>query len=375
MRRSRSTAAALPTRSSRRFHSAVRRRHRHPTSRRTNRSWPRRSSPLSTPPASPSTTISSTRWSSQFSDPQWIYVDLGQTYAISEVILRWETAFGADYQVQVSNDATDWTTIRAITGGDGDVDDLAGLFGTGRYVRILGTRRGTEWGYSLWEFAVYGTPVGPPPPPDLALNKPVVVSSEFSSQYAGRLAVDGDRSTRWSSEFSDPQWIYVDLGQRVGVTLVRLAWEAAYGADFEIQLSDDALSWTTLVTAVNNTQLANSFGVFGIGRYVRVYGTRRATEWGYSLWSFEVYGDPAPRSPTGRSISRPSPAATSRRHTPRHARSTATRRRAGQASSATRSGSPSTSASASPSTKSCSRGKPRTAPTTKSRCQMTASAG
>jgi len=26
------------------------------------------------------------------------------------------------------------------------------------------------------------------------------------------LAVDGDLSTRWSSDFSDPQSIYVDLG-------------------------------------------------------------------------------------------------------------------------------------------------------------------
>ncbi len=69
----------------------------------------------------------STRWSSQFSDPQWIYVDLGQTYAVSEVVLRWETAFGADYQVQVSNDSNNWTTIRTITGGDGGVDDLDGL--------------------------------------------------------------------------------------------------------------------------------------------------------------------------------------------------------------------------------------------------------
>src|SRR5438067_2048428 len=82
-----------------------------------------------------------------------------------------------------------------------------------------GTRRGTQWGYSLYEFEVYGTAATPPPPPpppsgDLALSRPVVASSEFSSQYAAANAVDGNASTRWSSTFSDPQWIYVDLGQR-----------------------------------------------------------------------------------------------------------------------------------------------------------------
>jgi len=97
----------------------------------------------------------STRWSSQFSDPQWIYVDLGQIYTISEVVLRWETAYGKNYQVQVSNDALTWTTIRTVTGGVGGVDDLTGLSGSGRYVRMLGTARGTIWGYSLFELEVY----------------------------------------------------------------------------------------------------------------------------------------------------------------------------------------------------------------------------
>jgi hypothetical protein len=38
----------------------------------------------------------------------------------------------------------------------------------------------------------------------------------------------------------------------------------------------------------------NDLALKNTARYVRMYGTRRGTEWGYSLWSFEVYGDPAP---------------------------------------------------------------------------------
>jgi Protein of unknown function (DUF4038)/F5/8 type C domain/Putative collagen-binding domain of a collagenase len=99
-----------------------------------------------------------TRWSSQFSDPQWIYVDLGSTYNVNEVKLTWEVAYGKAYQIQVSNDATNWTSIYSTTTGTGGVNDLPGLSGTGRYVRMYGTQRGTPWGYSLWEFVVYGTP-------------------------------------------------------------------------------------------------------------------------------------------------------------------------------------------------------------------------
>src|SRR5690349_14389471 len=99
-----------------------------------------------------------TRWSSAAADPQWIYVDLGATYNITRVVLTWEAAYGSAYQIQVSSAATGpWTNIFSTTTGNGATDDLTGLTGSGRYVRMNGTTRATQWGYSLFEFAVYGT--------------------------------------------------------------------------------------------------------------------------------------------------------------------------------------------------------------------------
>jgi beta-galactosidase len=44
------------------------------------------------------------------------------------------------------------------TTGDGGVDDLS-VSGTGRFVRMNGTQRAlTGFGYSLWEFQIYGSP-------------------------------------------------------------------------------------------------------------------------------------------------------------------------------------------------------------------------
>jgi uncharacterized protein len=99
---------------------------------------------------------SGTRWSSAFADPQWISVDLGSTRQVSRVRLNWETAFGRAYQVQVSNDNANWSTVFSTTTGDGGVDDLT-LSGSGRWVRVLGTQRGTQWGYSLWDLNVFGS--------------------------------------------------------------------------------------------------------------------------------------------------------------------------------------------------------------------------
>ncbi len=102
----------------------------------------------------------SSRWASQEgSDPEWIQVDLGATANLTRVKLNWEAAYGKAYQVQLSADGTTWSTAHSTTTGDGGTDEIA-VTGTARYVRINGTARGTAYGYSLFEFEVYGTTSG-----------------------------------------------------------------------------------------------------------------------------------------------------------------------------------------------------------------------
>lgn len=103
-----------------------------------------------------------TRWGSTFSDPQWLSVDLGATATISQVVLRWEAAYARAFQIQTSTNGTAWTTIHSTTTGTGGVQTLD-VNGNGRYVRMLGTQRGTTYGYSLFEFQVYGSGGGTPP--------------------------------------------------------------------------------------------------------------------------------------------------------------------------------------------------------------------
>jgi hypothetical protein len=98
-----------------------------------------------------------TRWSSAFSDPQWIRVDLGATYTVNRVRLVWEAAYASAYQIQTSPDGNSWTTARSVTGGNGGEDDITGLSSSTRYVRVHGTARATPYGYSLFTFEVYGS--------------------------------------------------------------------------------------------------------------------------------------------------------------------------------------------------------------------------
>ncbi len=96
-----------------------------------------------------------TRWSSQFSDPQWITVDLGQKATIKKVILYWEHAYGKAYKIEVSDDGTTWKEVYSTTEGDGGKDEITFKPVSARYVRMGGSKRGTEYGYSLYEFEVH----------------------------------------------------------------------------------------------------------------------------------------------------------------------------------------------------------------------------
>jgi hypothetical protein len=109
-----------------------------------------------------------TRWESIWGvDPQWIYVDFGAKVFVNRIQIAWLHACAANYDLQVSNDATTWVTMRSIvgntTGGSSPPTDWTtavdhqGLVGVGRYVRVNGTARcSSTYGYSMWEMQVSG---------------------------------------------------------------------------------------------------------------------------------------------------------------------------------------------------------------------------
>ena len=134
---------------------------------------------------------------------------------------------------------------------------------------------------------------------NLALNRPTTTSSIESATYTGSMAVDGNGTTRWSSAFSDPQYVYVDLGETYSVNRVKIIWEDALASNYTVDISADATTWTAIKTVTGNTTLTNDWtGLTGSGRYVRINGTARGTMYGYSIFELEVYGtensNPAP---------------------------------------------------------------------------------
>jgi len=392
-----------------------------------------------------------TRWSSTFSDPQWVYVDLGGNYDINRVKISWEAAYATAYDIQVSSDLATWTTIKSVTGNTTLTNDVTGLTGTGRYVRILGNARATAYGYSIFELEVYGNanvaqtpyggtawaipgkieaenydnggegvafhdltsanqggqyrtseavdietsaeggynlsyvqngewfeytvnvttagvytlqarvatnaasksfhveldgqnisgPINIPNTGDwqtwatvsvttpalttgkkvlrivvdaaefnlnwinftlqsasdnIAINKTITASSvEPETAFGAALAFDGNATTtRWSSAYTDNEWIQADLGTAQSISRVVLKWENAYATAYRIETSNDNQNWTVQKDVTNGTGGTADLSFPAVSaRYIRMQGVTRATPYGYSIWEFEVYGQSA----------------------------------------------------------------------------------
>ena len=126
---------------------------------------------------------------------------------------------------------------------------------------------------------------------DLALDQPTTASStQDATDYPAADATDGDPGPRWSSAASDPQWLEVDLGSQQQICSLGLLWEAAYASAFQLQVSNDNSTWTTVYSTTTGAGGSETFPVSVTDRYIRMYGTARATQFGYSIFEFDVYG-------------------------------------------------------------------------------------
>ena len=109
-------------------------------------------------------------------------------------------------------------------------------------------------------------------------------------QFTPDHAIDGDLTTRWSSGYTDGEWLQVQLASPQNLGKVVLVWEAAHATAYRIETSADGVDWTDAADVTNSqggteTVWINQHGV----KYLRMQGVKRATQWGYSIYELEAY--------------------------------------------------------------------------------------
>lgn len=242
-----------------------------------------------------------TRWSSGAADDQHLTLDFGQVETITRVRIDWENAHATRYLLQVSDDQRSWTTVKTVDDSQGGTEDLAGLSATGRYLRMQGVQRSTQYGYSIFEIQAYtGTPAPAPTPepvpapndptqPGVVIKPAAATSSAVENQgMSAAQAIDGKTTTRWSSTAQDGAWIQFDFGAKTAVGYMKLQWENAYAKQYAVQVSDDGQNWSQLRYQANGVGgVEEYFNLGAYARYLRVQGVARATQYGYSLFEVE----------------------------------------------------------------------------------------
>ncbi len=145
---------------------------------------------------------------------------------------------------------------------------------------------------------------------NIAKGKTTASGYDANNERTHVAANDGDKNSRWSSEggihypaSGAQDWWYVDLGDFYSVETIKILFEGAFPNDYDLMVSNNAVSWTIIGTYTTNPKVGNTNADYNeydfsaspyICRYIKIFARNGANiNWGISIWEFEVYGDHA----------------------------------------------------------------------------------
>ena len=157
------------------------------------------------------------------------------------------------------------------------------------FVRYLNRTSGTAL------LALFALGIGRPAPA-AETAAPFLASSVHDGRYLPEYAVDGDPQTRWASRLGvGEEWLQIDFGESTEFHAVRVLWEKAYAADYELLVSEDAATWRSIYRQSAGTGGEEKLnGLDGKGRFLRLLCHRPGPGFGlYSIWELS-FEEPAP---------------------------------------------------------------------------------
>ena len=116
----------------------------------------------------------------------------------------------------------------------------------------------------------------------------------------GSTLVDGDLSTRWSSDYSEPQSVVIELKKPAILSKLRLHWEKASASKYCVYLSQDGKNWTSVyiymsigggepAARIDDVDLKNV-----LAGWIKLdLQSRINKQWGFSLYEIEALGNDA----------------------------------------------------------------------------------
>lgn len=134
---------------------------------------------------------------------------------------------------------------------------------------------------------------------NVALNKPVVASGQFSPEFPPANAVDGNENTAWGSKYNaGPQWLFVDTGkiQKIDEAILSF-FDPYYSPHYFIGISNDAKEWTFAAEITDGIGGTRTIPVNSEARYIGIYLTKSAKKV-YGVKEFKALSVYIPPTPT-----------------------------------------------------------------------------
>ncbi len=248
-----------------------------------------------------------TRYAAINNNDAFFYVDLGSVEKIGKVIIDWEAAYASSYELQLSLNAIDWTTVATVnkTNSDQDFIEFPSFIET-QFVQFKGVSRALDYGYSFYSFEVYG-------PKSLAFGATATASSyENNVELPATAMLDNVANTRWASTVSDNQYVLIDLLESKSFDLIKVRWEVSFARIYRIYThatttgetpSHDDAGWTYLTGTEAGLGEVDTFAlpVNSASRFIKIALIQRETseqtkktgrypwESTFSIYSFELF--------------------------------------------------------------------------------------
>jgi hypothetical protein len=229
----------------------------------------------------------STRWSSVFADQQWLTLDIGREDEVTGLSIYWEAAFAKEYNVLLSRDGVKWTKVFSTAEGAGESEDIVFPKQKARYIKLDLVKRGTGYGFSIFEIKVKGRDkeILPSASSDDGINK-------------ANSALDSNKSTFWRSGSAESQWLALDFQKSSEFGGLFIYWGPDYASEYDVLGSKDGDKWYTLYSVKEgNGERDRIFLKNPEYRYVRLAMKKSSRGKGYAVTEIEVKGPENAASP------------------------------------------------------------------------------
>ncbi|MDE7329592.1 MAG: discoidin domain-containing protein [Clostridia bacterium] len=220
---------------------------------------------------------------------EWILFDLGSVKALNRIRIAFQNnLFPASYEVSYAVNADGhYTKLNLYNlpysadtfrfNGENDVTINA------RYIKIeLHSLRFIASAYRINEIALINAYSGGNGEEKLTAT---VTASSAKEEYGAALLIDGRDDTYWEND-NDGVYQTVDLGEIKAVGRVDLYWrgdDGGKGKYYDLQISLDGGSWTTVFRQTHGATARQSVYVYENARYVRVIDYQSPDTYRYML--------------------------------------------------------------------------------------------